>query len=439
MTLRARDCYDRMQHALRGPFAPTVSEVRALNEVGILFYNMRAWHWRQSGAATLSLVKGQPFVWLPDDWGGEIAVDGFDTLNRHVTVVDERTFNRLRSYTYNVSSLQFVGTYSEVADKLTNLLVQSEDMDEAPWTTVGSAILSPDKAAPNGELTAFELDDNTAGTTGGLYQDVPRSHLVEGKRYVASVFVKNVDADVSRLILNWGPRALADFTWTAGVPSVTAKTGRDYDPTPITAGVVDDPILAALGWYRLWIAVPWAPVDYFPIDHLRFEIQPTSGAGSSGLGSMFVWGASMVEGEEPASYVRTEDVLPTRINGLRPRLELYPTPESNEPDFLLVRYMRRWSDVSDDDDLVCIPNFCEPFFLRMCEEYALGLHEENKGSLNARLDLLQDSMLYMDLIRQDVDMEPGRYMRNGEAQGITFGNYGTSRNHHIGDILPEPI
>lgn len=83
-----------------------------------------------------------------------------------------------------------------------------------------------------------------------------------------------------------------------------------------------------------------------------------------------------------------------------PRLDIFPTPNANETDALLLYYRAGWTDLNDDTDQVKIPPFCEPAFIDVLRAFAQGYEEDGQGSVSQRLAELKVGTLG-DAIAQD--------------------------------------
>lgn len=100
-----------------------------------------------------------------------------------------------------------------------------------------------------------------------------------------------------------------------------------------------------------------------------------------------------------------------------PRLDIYPTPGSNQTDALNLYYRGRWVDLQNDTDRVKIPPWCEPAFVDVLRAFALGYEEDEKGSVSRRLAEIKAGTL-ADAIAQD-----GRVQTDyGEIQGGAVAN-----------------
>ncbi len=74
---------------------------------------------------------------------------------------------------------------------------------------------------------------------------------------------------------------------------------------------------------------------------------------------------------------------PTTAGVVRPRLELWPTPQQD--DTLWISYRATWVRVADDEDSLSLPEWLEPLYLELCREFARGYVFEDVATLSERL------------------------------------------------------
>lgn len=428
MALLASDCIARMEHRLHGDLPSSLVPIDVLNEVGRIFFGMREWRFARAGEAFIDFAAGQSYASLPRDCGRILAVDEANARTRRFKLVPPEVINEARSLDPSPSSYCTLGAYTWANAPAGNLFRSSSDLGNATYWKLLNATLLDGEPRPDGRLQGWSVTDLATGT-GTIYQDVAADDLIPGTRYCFSWFVaRKVVADVSRLLLNWGVQAWADFQWDASNVATLKGTGssRLADPTTVSAGVVDDPVLDATSVYRCYVSAVYDPVPYLPglsAGGMRCELQPTGGGGSSGLGALYVWGPQINEGATPTPYASTDtgDIVPqTRP---QPLLDLYPTPTETRSQALRVRYQRCWADVRNDGDAVLIPEWCEPLFLALCEEYADGLDAHEVATTSERLQGVKASELWHGAVRHDTHYSMGAREGNGTAMQYLAPSY----------------
>jgi hypothetical protein len=175
-----------------------------------------------------------------------------------------------------------------------NLLVRTEEFENAAWTKVGVLPAYNAVAAPDGTLTADLFTESTlneehyvAYTFGG----------VSGSTYTWSVYVK--------------PNGR---TWVALNAFDTARKAVWFNCTGAgTVGTTDAGVTGATitalanGWYRLTSTRTASATSFFP------AILPTTGDGvfgaylGNGTSGAYIWGAQLETGSTATAYQRVTD------------------------------------------------------------------------------------------------------------------------------------
>ena len=176
-----------------------------------------------------------------------------------------------------------------------NLVGYSEQFDNAYWSTQDATITANTTTAPNGTLTADTF--TRTANTGFLYSTNPLA-LITGS-YAISVYAK-ANA-ISSFRLDLGTSGFSQGTTcvfnlsngTAGTPTVYGST------TSVVASIEN----VGNGWYRCSLSANFIAGNYYA------ELAITT------TGSIYIWGAQLVEGSVAKDYQKTE----TRLN--IPRLD----------------------------------------------------------------------------------------------------------------------
>lgn len=100
-----------------------------------------------------------------------------------------------------------------------------------------------------------------------------------------------------------------------------------------------------------------------------------------------------------------------------PRLELYPTPQTNNPTALTCFYRGGWVFPStvDDEDGIQIPQYAEVAFLQTLRSFALGYQKED---LDQRLALLVSGTIWDGAMTADGLQQPDFGKMRGGAVSI---------------------
>ena len=99
-----------------------------------------------------------------------------------------------------------------------------------------------------------------------------------------------------------------------------------------------------------------------------------------------------------------------------PRLDLWPTPATNEQDAFVAYYRRGWTPLRNDDDAVNVPTWCEALYLQLVRNVALGYERDAEGDVGTRLNNVRNTTLFADTRRRDsLTMQDFGPMQNGAA------------------------
>jgi hypothetical protein len=182
-----------------------------------------------------------------------------------------------------------------IEEQRSNLLLRSEEFENAAWGRVGTTIVANTTASPNGITTADTLTC-TAGLSG--HETFQPITLTSGVSYTMSVFAKKDTHDFIQLrqySAAGGASRFANFNLATGV---LGRVGLDA-----TATITD----VGSGWYRCSMtSAPTATAS-----GLNLWIIPSdtsaSGAGftATGAESVYLWGAQLEAGAFATSYIPT--------------------------------------------------------------------------------------------------------------------------------------
>jgi len=168
-----------------------------------------------------------------------------------------------------------------IEEQRTNLLLRSEEFDDASWTKTNATVTANTIVAPDGTLSAEKLITNS-GSTGG---NVNAAVTVTGVPHTFSVYAKAGEVSLLRLVQ--GNTILAAFELTTQVVSIVSGT---------SASIVD----AGNGWYRC--SVVTTPEAGSRTYRIFGRTSVETGDGFSGI---YIWGAQLEAGAFPTSYIPT--------------------------------------------------------------------------------------------------------------------------------------
>jgi len=180
----------------------------------------------------------------------------------------------------------------------TNLVLYSQDFDNAAWTKSNATITANTTTAPDGTTTADKLVENTANAQHRVLAVIT---VVAGVTHTMSFYVK---ADQRTRVSIFDNASAADTEMIFDLSNGTVvRTGTAVVASSITS--------LSGGWYR--ITASSTPTVTSMQSALRLVQSGTTstytGDGTSGL---FLWGAQIEAGAVASSYIKTEGTTVTR-------------------------------------------------------------------------------------------------------------------------------
>lgn len=98
------------------------------------------------------------------------------------------------------------------------------------------------------------------------------------------------------------------------------------------------------------------------------------------------------------------------------RIEIYPSPASNQANALTMFYRAGWIDIEDDTVVIPIPDFCNTLYRSIIRAFARGYEEDDVASIHQRLMEIEQSPVFIHAKRRDGDIQPTL----GQMQGGAF-------------------
>jgi hypothetical protein len=193
------------------------------------------------------------------------------------SLVDAVTGASLVTFT-RASNGMFTNSAGVLQTAATNLVLRSEEFDDASWTKENASITTNTTTAPDGTITA----DTYSGTsTSGIRQSVT---LTSGTVYTISFYVKSAGLGNNgfRLIID-GTKPSSNFTATSNWQRFTF-TATSANTGPRTCGIIRNSLNAAIDVFIWGAQVEQSSTvgEYIPTTSTinsapRFDHNPTTG------------------------------------------------------------------------------------------------------------------------------------------------------------------
>lgn len=183
-----------------------------------------------------------------------------------------------------------------VEPQRTNLLLRSEEFDNAYWTKTRTTIIQNSVIAPNGTLTADKLIDDT---TASASHQISRVVSVSSGTYTMSVFAKKGEYNFIRFWEDVQTGRQAFFNLDTGV-----ATNVNMNSVSI--------VNFGNGWYRCIATINTPSAGNFGF---RINLTPngtTTTYNGTGTNGVFIWGAQLEAGANYTSYIPTVASTVTR-------------------------------------------------------------------------------------------------------------------------------
>jgi hypothetical protein len=194
-----------------------------------------------------------------------------------------------------------------IEEARTNLLLRSEEFDNASWVKSRSSISNNVDVAPRGSITADKLiEDTSVSLTHLVRADVT---VTANTIYTVSVYVKS--AERSRIRLDWSDASTSTdtvfgvFNLDTGVVT-TSGVGGNASLTSTSIQSVGN------GWYRCILTGKFNTTDTDGRVLLYLDNGTTITYTGDGTSGIYIWGAQLEVGSFPTSYIPTQGSTRTR-------------------------------------------------------------------------------------------------------------------------------
>ena len=225
--------------------------------------------------------------WVKDDLSRKAqAIPSLDLrFADNKSLVDAVTGAQLVTFT-RASSATYVGSDGLIKTAVTNLLLRSEEFNDAAWTKTNSTVTTNATTAPNGTLTAEKLITNSGASSGRASVSIT---VATDTPATLSCYAKQGETSVFGLFISDGVTGRsADFNLITGTVSGTPTAGMTASIQPVGDG-----------WYRCVATVTSITGT---TRSLRVVQTVVANDGTSGL---FIWGAQFEQASTVGEYIPT--------------------------------------------------------------------------------------------------------------------------------------
>ena len=192
--------------------------------------------------------------------------------------------NNVARFDHNPVTGESLGLLIE--ESRTNLLLRSEEFDNAYWVKTNATVTANAIIAPNGTLTAEKLIPDTVAS--GHHID----KILTGAAHTLSIYAKAGEYSVMTLF----------FTNHNSYVSFNLLTGTIVETAGTATGRIES---VGNGWYRCSVSTTSTThiqVRVYAINGANFNVNSNVGDGYSGI---YIWGAQLEVGAFPTSYIPT--------------------------------------------------------------------------------------------------------------------------------------
>ena len=185
-----------------------------------------------------------------------------------------------------------------VEPQRTNLVLRSEEFDNATWTKINLTITANATISPSGTMTADKLVENNTNSPHYTLQST--GSLVVGNTYFVSIYLKDAGRNRGRIRVNGAFAIDVEFNLQNGTVSQANAIIQNMGN----------------GWYRVGFSFVANATTMSTVIWLSNSTTGNSGFNYTYLGDntsgLFLWGAQLEAGSNATSYIPTVASAATR-------------------------------------------------------------------------------------------------------------------------------
>jgi hypothetical protein len=209
------------------------------------------------------------------------------------------TINSAPRFDHNPTTGESLGLLVEEAR--TNLLLRSEELENAAWTKVGSTISANAITSPTGAITADTLVEDTST---GTHRCLITATIANTTIYTVSVYAKA--AGRTHVRLSAGSGLAGEIIANLSNGTVASSSGAT-NPTVQSVGN---------GWYRVSFTTAASTGTTGQVQVQLVQGTSTTSYTGDGTSGIYLWGAQLEAGAFPTSYIPTTSATATRAADL---------------------------------------------------------------------------------------------------------------------------
>jgi hypothetical protein len=189
-----------------------------------------------------------------------------------------------------------------IEEQRSNLLLRSEEFDNASWTKTNSTITANTVVAPDGALTGDKVFEDTTTNSHTIYQSFIPANATT---YTASVYLKAAERTFAFVGFNTGSMATTFISVNLSAGTISTALG-----TPVATSITS----VGNGWYRVSITLTSTGTlqSNFDIRTSEDGVWANRSYLGNGYSGIYIWGAQLEAGAFPTSYIKTEGSSVTR-------------------------------------------------------------------------------------------------------------------------------
>jgi len=207
----------------------------------------------------------------------------------------------------------FVGSDGVLQSAVTNLLLRSEEFDNAYWTKARATVTANAAISPTGVLTADALiEDSTASNTHLAFSS--SVSVATGTIYTYSIYAKATGRSWFNMQIGTGLEAYGATVPFCFFNVSNGTTGTSANCTPTIQSVGD-------GWYRCILTA--IATTAATTTNIRIKLADSSSSDSytgNGTSGIFIWGAQLEQSSTVGEYIPTTSTINSA-----PRFDHNPT------------------------------------------------------------------------------------------------------------------